>query len=57
MIDNYTLCDEEKNFYDWLAKVIVKDCDIVLVKKAFMDGYACGWKNKQIHKAAEQLQK
>lgn len=57
MIDEQTLCDEEKSFYEWLSTVVVKQYDIVLVKKAFMDGYASGWQHKQIKKAEEQLQK
>lgn len=57
MIDQYTLCDEEISFYKWLENVSIQAKDIDLVKKAFLDGYATGWKNNQIHKAEEQLQK
>jgi hypothetical protein len=57
MIDEYTICDEEKSFYNWLSKIIIKQYDVALVKKAFVDGYAAGFDARGKYSAEEQLQK
>lgn len=52
------LCDEDKMFIDWYSKYTPKNDDIIpYLKKAFMQGFQCGFSHKQKAWSQDQLQK
>jgi len=61
MIDNETLCDEEKSYHDWVAKnlefVSQNKSHISVMKKLYMEGFAAGFHYQKTLSAQEYLQK
>lgn len=58
---NDFICDEEKSYNEWIKnnQQILTDNQnhIVVIKKAYMDGFAAGFVHKQKISAEEYLQK
>lgn len=57
MINEEELSDEEKSFAEWLKHNIVANVDLIILKKAYLDGFAAGWQHKQKYTASEWLSK
>lgn len=51
------MSDEEKSFIEWMKTVIIKNSDISIIRKAYLDGFAAGYQYKKIYNAQEMLQK
>ena len=61
MIDDESMCDEEKSYHDWVANNIEylsqNKQHVSVMKKLYMAGFAAGYVYKKQKFAEEQLQK
>lgn len=51
------MTSEEKSFLEWMKATNISAKDILIIKKAYIDGFKAGIEKKLQYSAEEQLQK